>query len=90
MDAGDGQITDAAVLDVIKMNLPGVGDTSRLSVDTNLWDAGMDSLSNIAVMAAVEQTYDVEFPDELLTREVFSSVRTIANAIRSLSPGHGA
>jgi acyl carrier protein len=36
-------------------------------------------------MLGVEDTFDVEFPDEMLKREVFESIAAIAAALRKLS-----
>ncbi|WYB40521.1 phosphopantetheine-binding protein [Streptomyces sp. GD-15H] len=80
-------ISDEAVLALIRSRLPGFRDTSVIAVDTDLWEAGMDSLGNIAIMVAVEEAYGVEFPDELLTREVFSTAGRIAEAVRRIAAG---
>jgi acyl carrier protein len=84
MTSKTASILDEDVLRVVRSHLPGMRNPERVEVDTDLWDAGMDSLANIAVMVAVEDTYGVEFTDELLTREVFRTVGNIADAVRSL------
>jgi acyl carrier protein len=77
---------DEDVLRVVRSNLPGVRNVEHIEVDTDLWNSGMDSLANMAVMIAVEDAFGIEFTDELLTREVFATVATIADAVRSLQP----
>lgn len=74
--------TEQKVLQVIRLQLKAVLGARELDVDTNLWDVGMDSITCVAVMVAVEEALDVEFPDESLTREVFTSARSIARAVR--------
>jgi acyl carrier protein len=59
-------------------NLSSVGD------DDDLFNAGMTSHASVSVMLALEDCFDLEFPDEMLTRSVFSSVSSIAQAISSL------
>lgn len=59
-------------------------DASRVGPDTDLWDAGMDSLLSVSLLVALEDEFDVEFPDELLTRETFSSVDRITAAVGTL------
>jgi acyl carrier protein len=49
----------------------------------------MDSLASVAVMVAVEDTFDIIFPDELLTREVFESAVAIAAAVRQVRNDSG-
>lgn len=59
-------------------------DVDTLSDETDLYDAGMTSHASVSVMLGLEDTFDVEFPDPMLTRDVFSSVRSIADALSVL------
>ncbi|GAA2496217.1 acyl carrier protein [Streptomyces thermolineatus] len=59
-------------------------DVSRVGPGTDLWEAGMDSLLSVSLLVALEDEFDVEFPDELLTRETFSSVERITAAVSTL------
>ncbi|UZI32370.1 phosphopantetheine-binding protein [Streptomyces sp. VB1] len=79
-----GAITPEMIVSLIQAHVPDIGAEQPLSGDTDLWRAGMDSLSSVSVIVAVEEEYDVEFPDELLTREVFSTAAAIAAAVRTL------
>jgi acyl carrier protein len=56
------------------------------SVDdgTNLYQAGMTSYASVVLMIALENEFELEFPDGLLSRSVFESIDTIASAIESL------
>jgi acyl carrier protein len=62
--------------------LPVAADT--LSDDANLYAAGMTSHASVNVMLALEEEFDVEFPDEMLTRSAFESIGSIAGALDSL------
>ncbi|WP_329161501.1 phosphopantetheine-binding protein [Streptomyces anulatus] len=77
-------VTSEMILRLIRSQIPDIFAERPLSEDADLWQAGMDSLSSVAVVVAVEEEYDVEFPDELLTREVFSSAAAISAAVRGL------
>lgn len=77
-------IESSAILQLVVRQLEGTIDVSSLCENTNLWDAGMDSLSIVSVMVAVEDEFDITFPDELLTRDIFTSPATIAAAAGSL------
>ena len=62
-------------------------DHARLPVDvdtlddrTDLFQAGMTSHA----MLALEDAFDIEFPDQMLKRSVFESVAGIASAIGEL------
>lgn len=53
----------------------------------DLYEAGMTSHSSVNVMLAVEDHFDVEFPDSLLRRDTFQSVAGISNAVAQLLGG---
>ena len=64
---------------------------ARLSVDiatlddgSSLYDAGMSSHASVNVMLALENHFDVEFPDRMLRRSVFESVAAMREAIEEL------
>jgi acyl carrier protein len=59
-------------------------DISGLSDDANLFDAGMTSFASVNVMIALEDAFDLEFPDAMMNRDVFTSVDAIATAVASL------
>jgi acyl carrier protein len=59
-------------------------DLSSIADDDDLFTAGMTSHASVSVMLALEDSFDLEFPDEMLTRSVFSSISSIATAINSL------
>jgi acyl carrier protein len=66
-------------------------DHARLPVDVDsiddqadLFRAGMSSHASVNVMLALEDAFDVEFPDSMLKRSVFESVAGIDAAIQEL------
>ena len=44
----------------------------------SLYDAGMTSHASVSVMLALEDTFDIEFPDSMLSRRVFESLASIS------------
>jgi acyl carrier protein len=52
-----------------------------LSLDADLYQAGMTSHASVNVMLALEGEFDVEFPDHLLKRSVFGSITAIRSAL---------
>lgn len=52
--------------------------------DDDLWDAGMNSLASVKIMVAVEESFGLEFPDEILSRATFGRIRAIADAVNRL------
>ena len=65
-------------------------DPSMLSDSADLYDAGMTSHASVNVMLALEEGFDVEFPDWMLTRSVFASISSICAAIGQLSQAEAA
>jgi acyl carrier protein len=59
-------------------------DVSALDDDAGLYQVGLTSHDTVNVMLALEDAYDVEFPDELLRKSTFDSVRSISEALASL------
>jgi acyl carrier protein len=59
-------------------------DVGTLRDDSDLYRAGLTSLATVNVMLALEEHFDVEFPDALLTRKSFASLESIADAVAEL------
>ena len=59
-------------------------DVDALTDDASLYEAGMTSHASVNVMLALEDTFDIEFPDEMLKRSVFETVANISGALRAL------
>jgi acyl carrier protein len=57
---------------------------SDLSDDDDLYQAGLTSHASVNVMLALEDAFDVEFPDVLLRRSTFQSVSSIRQALSTL------
>lgn len=60
-------------------------DVDELTDDADLFRAGMTSHASVSVMLALEDSFDLEFPDRMLTRQMFESVSSIRSAIAELT-----
>jgi acyl carrier protein len=60
-------------------------DLDRLPSDADLYAAGLNSLSSVDLMLAVEQSFDFVFPDDALNRRTFSSIESIASTVERLT-----
>ena len=58
--------------------------SSTLADDADLYQAGMTSHASVNVMLALEDAFDIEFPDRMLKRSVFESIAAIAAALTEL------
>jgi acyl carrier protein len=63
-------------------------DVASLNDDDDLFAAGMTSHASVNLMLALEDSFDLEFPDHMLKRSVFESVSAISSAIDELG-GNG-
>lgn len=68
-----------------------LADSARLDVppdtledNTDLYAAGLSSLATVHLMIAIEETFGVEIPDQMLTRQLFSSIDSLAAAVTGL------
>ncbi len=59
-------------------------DIDTLADDADLYAAGLTSHATVNLMLALEEGFDVEFPDELLRRRTFSSVDAIVEALAEI------
>ena len=57
----------------------------NLSEGDDLYNAGLTSLATVAVMLALEDKFNVEFPDTMIGRRTFKSIESIADAITQLA-----
>ena len=71
-----------------------IGDYGRLSIDVgalaanaDLYQAGLSSHATVSVMLALEDHFDVEFPDWMLTPKIFESIASIEAALTELRSG---
>lgn len=55
-----------------------------LADDSDLNNAGLTSLATVGLMLALEDAFDVEFPDSMLGRKTFSSIESIKEAVEKL------
>jgi acyl carrier protein len=55
-----------------------------LKSDEDLYASGLTSHATVNVMLALEDSFDIEFPDELLVKSTFESIAAIRDALISL------
>lgn len=59
-------------------------DIHAISDSDDLYDAGMTSHASVNVMLALEEAFDLEIPDSMLTRSVFATINNIHVALSQL------
>lgn len=53
----------------------------------DLYQRGLSSHASVNLMLALEDAFDVEFPDSLLRRDTFRTIASIREALESLGVG---
>ena len=59
-------------------------DVSTIDGEADLYELGLTSHASVNVMLALEDSFDIEFPDELLRKSTFASVKAIEGALTEL------
>ena len=55
-----------------------------LTDEADLYEAGLTSLVTVNLLLALEDAFDVEFPDHLLNRTTFQSIATLSEALEEI------
>ncbi|MDQ3281346.1 MAG: acyl carrier protein [Acidobacteriota bacterium] len=58
---------------------------AELADDSDLHEAGLTSLATVGLMLALEDAFDIEFPDSMLSRKTFGSIAALASAVEQLT-----
>jgi len=66
-------------------HIAALNSVGQVDVDSDLAELGLDSMSAMNLLLDMEDEFDVQFPEEYLTAEVFSTLATLATAILVLA-----
>ena len=79
-----GVCPKARIRRIVKQHA-GIGLRSEeLQDSTDLYRAGMSSHSSVLLMIALENEFEIEFPDRMLSRDVFENINSIARAVETV------
>ena len=81
----DVKAIDAQIRAVLKDHARLMEDALTLDPNSDLYQSGMTSLSSVNVMLGLEGVFDVEFPDHMLNKKVFSCIASIRSALLELT-----
>jgi acyl carrier protein len=80
-DHGDLDGTIRQVLEECALLAVPVGEVGDA---TDLFDAGMSSHASVNVMLALEDAFEVEFPEAMLKRSTFESIASLRSSLLQL------
>jgi acyl carrier protein len=81
------QLDAEAFLRILHNHLKQIGDGYCLTMESNLYELGLDSMAAVNLLLALEESYGVIFPDALLTESTFETPLALKSAIVSLRAG---
>ncbi|TQV71762.1 acyl carrier protein [Exilibacterium tricleocarpae] len=59
-------------------------DVAQLEDDSDLYQVGLTSLTTVNLMLAIEDQFDIEFPDAVLSRATFQSISALNEVVEDL------
>ena len=78
---------NSEIRDILR-EVGGLGSpVEQLADDADLFAAGLTSFATVNVMLAIEDRFDLEFPDRLLRRDSFRSIAALARVVGELQAG---
>lgn len=57
---------------------------TELEDGADLYAAGLSSFASVQLMLGIEETFDIEFPDNLLNRKSFASISAIEATVAQI------
>jgi acyl carrier protein len=78
------QVMQDHIRDVLATHGRMAVDPREIDDHADLYELGLTSHASVDVMLALEETFDIEFPDDVLKKSTFESIHNIAQVIESL------
>lgn len=75
----------AKILQLIRHELLETQDD--FTIDSNLFDAGLDSMAIMQLSLLLERDFGVSIPEKLIVKATFSSVRNLSQVLVQLGAG---
>lgn len=72
------------IRDIIHSHARLSADVGTLTDVSDLYAAGLTSLTTVNLMLALEDHFDIEFPDKMLVRKTFESIQSLSEAVEAL------
>jgi acyl carrier protein len=81
------QLDAEVFLGILHKYLKQVEDGISLTMESNLYELGLESMATVNLLLDLEESYGVIFPDALLTESTFETPLALKSAIVSLWAG---
>ena len=84
-EAVESTIETTAVREVLAKHGRLTVDVMTIDEDFDLYGAGLTSLATVGIMLALEDRFEIEFPESMLSRSTFRSIASISEAVSNLA-----
>lgn len=74
----------ASVRELLKKHAGLPVNVDEIADGADLYAAGLSSFASVQLMLAIEERFDIEFPDSLLNRKSFQSIEAIERTVNSI------
>jgi acyl carrier protein len=80
-----GSVIQDRIRDVLAAHGRMAVDPREVDSQADLYELGLTSHASVDVMLALEDAFDIEFPDEVLKKSTFASVHNIEQVVEGLA-----
>lgn len=91
VDGSEAVTTDSVATEDVRSLLRDSGwltvEVDELADEDDLYAAGLTSHGSVNLMLALEERFDIEFPEHLLRRRTFESIKAIQEAVAGILDG---
>jgi acyl carrier protein len=84
---GKGRLMDDVIRTILAEHSRILEDVTTIGENDDLFELGMTSHASVSVMLALEDEFDLEFPETMLRKSTFESIAAIRVAISGLISG---
>lgn len=74
---------DTEFEDILRRYLPHLRANQEMKPDLRLRDVGLDSLTMVELLSAVEKEYEIRLDDQAMTVETFETPATLWSAVQA-------
>jgi len=78
----DPSLIETKILNLIRTEL--LETTADFNVDSDLFDAGLDSMAIMQLTLLMERDFGASIPEKLIVKSTFATVRNLANVLMQL------
>jgi acyl carrier protein len=79
-----GSVIEDRIRDVLAAHGRMAVDPREVDSQADLYELGLTSHASVNVMLGLEDAFDIEFPDEVLKKSTFASIRNIEQVVEGL------